>query len=264
MCFSSIYFHLGVWDTPASGARRTRVLLVRLLIPMHWDSVYCTDAILSFPSAWIWAALSDIIFLLLLLLGRLLPPAAAALIVCRYTDVGYSRIVHAEIKRYYRTPSPALGTHYRSVLTSIAPCPRTVDTSIPPSSSLSFRPCHQHYSPQYYSRSPSPTAHSSPTPRTPLLSSPSLAPVHLSHPAVSDQSLPAPPRAPRSASGTHAAPASDDDAEAHAAGGGSGHRLVFRVGGGGGQAGSMWIFLPWPCSGVSGWRCSGWMGWRWG
>lgn len=37
----------------ASGA--TGELLVRLLIPMHWDSVYCTDVILSFPHGLSWA-----------------------------------------------------------------------------------------------------------------------------------------------------------------------------------------------------------------
>lgn len=57
---------------------------------------------------------------------------------------------------------------------------------------------------------------------------------------------------------------SDDDAEAQAADGGSRQRLTFLVGGGGGQAGAMRIFFPWPCSGVSGCRCSGWMGWRCG
>ena len=53
-----------------ASIRRNRAPSVRLLIPMHWDSVYCTDVILSFPHGLFWfSALSYYIYLQLLGFG---------------------------------------------------------------------------------------------------------------------------------------------------------------------------------------------------
>jgi hypothetical protein len=92
-------------------------------------------------------------------------------------------------------------------LTSTVACRQMGGTSTLPSSSLSRLPAlsrRQHCSPQYYSHSPSPTAHSYATPRIRLLSSSSLVLSHPSSPVARALFLPAQPQAPRSASGTPA------------------------------------------------------------